>query len=68
MPRTFNYKLEVICAGEGTIDEAQVEQMLDLAFQDLVYDDEFVAALDEKESVTIRVSNLDNRMVDSKGS
>jgi hypothetical protein len=68
MPRTFNYKLEVICAGEGTIDEAQVEQMLDLAFQDLVYDDEFVAALDEKESVTIRVSKLDNRMVDSKGS
>jgi hypothetical protein len=68
MPRTFNYKLEVICAEEGTIDEAQVEQMLDLAFQDLVYDDEFVAALDEKESVTIRVSKLDNRMVDSKGS
>ena len=68
MPRTFNYKLEVICAGEGTIDEAQVEQMLDLAFQDLVYDDEFVAALDEKESVTIRVSKLENRMVDSKGS
>jgi hypothetical protein len=66
--RTFTYKLEVICAGNGTIDEAQVEQMLDLAFQDLVYDDEFIAALDEKESVTIRVSKLDNRMVDSKGS
>lgn len=66
--RTFTYKLEVICAGNGTIDEAKVEQMLDLAFQDLVYDDEFIAALDEKESVTIRVSKLDNRMVDSKGS
>ena len=65
--RTFTYKLEVICAGNGTIDEAQVDQMLDLAFQDLVYDDEFIAALDEKESVTIRVSKLDNRMVDSKG-
>ena len=62
--RTFNYRLEVICAGEGTADEARVEQLLDLAFQDLVYDDEFIVALDEKESVTIRVSKLDNRIVD----
>ncbi len=67
MPRTFNYKLEVICAGNGTADEARLEEMLDLAFQDLVYDDEFVAVLDEKESVTIRVSKLDNRMVDRSG-
>lgn len=64
MSRTFNYRLEVICAGEGTADEARVEQLLDLAFQDLVYDDEFIVALDEKESVTIRVSKLDNRIVD----
>lgn len=68
MSRTFNYRLEVICAGSGTADEARIEQMLDLAFQDLVYDDEFIAALDEKESVTIRVSKLDNRMVDRPGS
>ena len=59
MPRTFNYRFEVICGGEGTADQAQVEQMIDLAMQDLVYDDEFIAALDEKESVTIRVSKLD---------
>lgn len=65
MKRTFNYRLEVICTGEGTADEARIEQLLDLAFQDLVYDDEFIAALDEKEAVTIRVSKLDNRMVDS---
>ena len=57
--RKFNYKLEVICAGEGTADEVRVEEMLDLAFQDLVYDDEFISALDEKESVTIRVTKLD---------
>lgn len=68
MSRTFNYRLEVICAGNGTADEARVEEMLDLAFQDLVYDDEFVVALDEKESVTIRVSKSDNRMVDRSGS
>ena len=29
--------------------------MIDLNMQDLVMDDEFVAALDEKESVTIQV-------------
>lgn len=67
MSRTFNYRLEIICAGSGTADEGRVEEMLDLAFQDLVYDDEFIAALDEKESVTIRVSKLDNRMVDRSG-
>lgn len=68
MSRTFNYRLEIICAGTGTADGDRVEQMLDLAFQDLVYDDEFVTALDEQESVTIRVSKLDNRMVDRASS
>ena len=58
MSRTYNFKLEVICAGDGTADEAKMEQMLDLAFQDLIYDDEFISVLDEKESVTIRVSKL----------
>jgi len=48
----------VICASEGTADEERVESMIDLAMQDLVYDDEFITALDEKESVTIRVSKL----------
>lgn len=54
--RKFYYKFEVHCAGDGTADEERVEQMIDLAMQDLVYDDEFIAALDEKESVTIRVT------------
>ncbi len=58
--RKLTFQLEVICAGNGTADEARVEEMLDLAFQDLVYDDEFISALDEKESVTIRVSKLGN--------
>jgi len=57
--RTLKFQFEVICAGEGTSDEAGVEHMIDLAMQDLVYDDEFISALDEKESVTIRVSRLD---------
>jgi uncharacterized protein with PhoU and TrkA domain len=36
----------------------KVETMIDLAMQDLVFDDEFIAALDEGEAVTIQVSNL----------
>jgi hypothetical protein len=56
--RTYNFKFEVICAGNGTADEAKVESMIDLAMQDLVYDDEFISALDEKQSVTIRVSKI----------
>ncbi len=57
--RTLKFQFEVICASRGTADEVLAESMIDLAMQDLVYDDEFIAALDEKESVTIRVSRLD---------
>ena len=65
--RRMLFQFEVICAGSGTADEARVEEMIDLAMQDLVYDDSFIEALDEKESVTIQVSRLDNKMVDNKG-
>ena len=54
--RTFTYTFTVICAGDGTADLEQVENLIDLSMQDLVYDDEFVAALDEKEAVTIQVT------------
>ena len=56
--RTFQYTFSIACASDGQADLARVESMSDLAMQDLVYDDEFIAALDEKESVTIRVSRL----------
>jgi hypothetical protein len=36
----------------------RAESMIDLAMQDLVYDDEFITALDEKESVTIQVVRI----------
>lgn len=54
--RTFTYTFTVVCAGQGRADLAQVENMIDLNMQDLVYDDAFIAALDEKESVTIQVT------------
>lgn len=55
MPRTYSFTFTVDCAGDGEPDLARVEEMIDLNMQDLVYDDEFIAALDEKESVTIQV-------------
>ena len=56
--REFKYQFTVVCKGQGRADEQQVESMIDLAMQDLVYDDEFIAALDEKEAVTIQVLRI----------
>lgn len=56
--RTFEYKFTVICAGQGAADEAEVERLIDLSCQDLVYDDAFVQALDEREAVTIQVERI----------
>lgn len=53
--RRFTYTLTIECASEGNADHEQVERLLDLHFQDLVMDDEFVAELDEKQAVTIQV-------------
>jgi archaellin len=53
--RRFTYTLTVECASEGNADLEQVERLLDLHFQDLVMDDEFVNELDEKQAVTIQV-------------
>lgn len=58
MPRTYKFLFEVVCAGDGTADLARVEEMIDLSMQDLVYDDEFIVALDEKQSVTIQVQPI----------
>jgi hypothetical protein len=56
--RTFRFQFVVECAGAGDADIARVEEMIDISMQDLVFDDEFIAALDEKESVTIQVVKL----------
>ena len=56
MPRTFKFVFTVECAGSGHADLETVENMIDLNMQELVYDDEFIAALDERESVTIQVN------------
>jgi hypothetical protein len=57
--REYRFLFNVICAGPGRADLARVEELLDLSMKDLVMDDEFVNALDEKQSVTIQVLRAD---------
>jgi hypothetical protein len=54
--RTYTFTFTVSCQGSGSPDLARVEEMIDLSMQDLVFDGEFVAALDEQEAVTIQVN------------
>lgn len=53
--RSYGFLFNIQCASNGTADLQKVERMIDLAMQDLVYDDEFVAALGEQQAVTIQV-------------
>jgi archaellin len=53
--REFRYTFIVSCASEGTAELDKVEQLIDLSMQELVYDDAFIAALDEGQAVTIQV-------------
>jgi len=57
--RKMKYKLEIILPSDGQADQEQMERLLELHFQDLVFDDEFIATLDEQQSVTIRISPFD---------
>ncbi len=54
MPRIYNFRFIVECQGPGEPDLERVEEMIDLSMQELVYDDEFIQALDEKEAVSIQ--------------
>ena len=58
MAREYKFQFTVVCASGGTPDLDKAESMIDLAMQDLVYDDEFIASLDESEAVTIQVSRI----------
>ena len=53
--RKFTYTLTIECAGEGNANLDRIETLLDLHFQELVMDDNFVKELDEKDAVTIQV-------------
>lgn len=55
MSRTYTYSFTVTCASNGNPNLPKVEELIDLSMQDLVYDDAFIEAFDEQESVTIQV-------------
>lgn len=57
--REYRFIFNVVCASPGKPDLAKVEELLDLSMKDLVMDDEFVNALDEKEAVTIQILRAD---------
>lgn len=54
MARQYKFTFTVECASDGNPDLDKVESLIDLTMQDLVFDDEFIAALDETQSVTIQ--------------
>ena len=56
MSREYRFQFTVVCSSKGTPDMERAESMIDLAMQDLVFDDEVITALDEKQSVTIQVN------------
>lgn len=57
MTRVYTYQFTIECAtNSAEPDMTRVEEMIDLTMQDLVFDDMFIDALDEKESVTIQVT------------
>ncbi len=58
MARTIKYTFTIECATDGVANLEKVEHMIDLAMQDLVYDDEFIEALGETQSVTIQTRPL----------
>jgi PHD/YefM family antitoxin component YafN of YafNO toxin-antitoxin module len=51
--RTFKFEITVTCNGPGNANLDRVEELISLSMQDLVYDDSFIAELDEKEAVTV---------------
>jgi len=56
MSRLYTFVFTVECASDGKPDLIRAEEMIQLNMQELIYDDEFISALDEKESVTIQVN------------
>ena len=56
MSRLYTFVFTVECASNGKPDLIRAEEMIQLNMQELIYDDEFIAALDEKESVSIQVN------------
>lgn len=66
MARKFNFIFSIECTSDGEADIQRVEELMDLALKDLIYDDTFVEALDEKESVTIQLVPIPDSLVNQQ--
>ena len=55
MSRKYSYTFNIECTGNGNPDLQEVENLIDLNMQELVFDERFIRALDEDISVTIQV-------------
>lgn len=57
--RTYKFQFTVQCLNDsGEADLDQVEKMIDISMQELVYDDEFATALGEDTAITIQVEQI----------
>lgn len=54
----YSFKLDIECHDNSNPDMERVEYLLDLHFQDLLYDEAFVATLKEKHAITIQVTRM----------
>ena len=54
--RTFRFSVVIECASDGQANMDLVQQMMGLTMQELIFDDDFVSALGETQSVSVEVT------------
>jgi hypothetical protein len=67
MARRFEYRLVIECGSDGPGDMQRVEELIGLTFKDLIYDDEFVDALGETQSVASQVTAILDKLPNQTG-
>lgn len=58
--KTITFKLEIEYGAGGETDHLKVEELVSLAFKDILYDEVFTDALQPKEFISSTVTRLDN--------
>lgn len=67
MARRLEYRLVIECGSDGPGDLARVEEMIALSFKDLMYDEEFVSALGETQSLSTQVTPILGNQPNQRG-
>jgi hypothetical protein len=66
MSRKIAWVVVMELGSDGKEDPQKVDELFELTVKDLVYDDEFIQALGETQSVSCRIDRLADQMVDSQ--